>query len=381
MTEAVDALNPTKKKRLLSLDVFRGLTIAFMILVNDPGDWGHVYTPLDHAEWNGCTPTDLVFPSFLFMVGVAIVYAMESKKKAREGHGKIILHAFRRMVTLILITWVVQFIFRIWDSKTHSVSEVLAHLRFPGVLPRIAVVYFIATVIYLKTEQKTRDWIFAGVLIAYFLIMTLVPVPGVGAANLEPSTNLGAWLDRLIFGTNHLWGESKTWDPEGILGTIPALGTALFGIRVGSWLKRADKEDATKVSWMFVYGLAAIAIGLFWNFFFPINKKLWTSSYVLYAGGIATCILAALYWIIDVQGKKWFIFPFVVFGINSIATYVMADIVPELMGKIWGGSIQKNLFNPFFSPYNASLAGAMFTVLILWAIMWVFYRFKIIIKV
>lgn len=381
MTEAIDTLNPTKKKRLLSLDVFRGLTIAFMILVNDPGDWAHVYTPLDHAEWNGCTPTDLVFPSFLFMVGVAIVYAMESKKKAHETHGKIILQAFRRMVTLILITWVVQFIFRIWDSKTHSVSEVLAHLRFPGVLPRIAVVYFIATVLFLKTSQKTRDWIFAGVLIGYYLIMTLIPVPGVGAANLEPATNLGAWLDRLVFGTNHLWGESKVWDPEGILGTIPALGTALFGIRVGTWLKRADKEDGTKVSWMFVYGLVAIAIGLFWNFFFPINKKLWTSSYVLYVGGIATCILAALYWIIDVQGKKWFTFPFVVFGINSIATYVMADIVPELMGKIWGGSIQKNLFNPFFSPYNASLAGAMFTVLILWVIMWVFYRFKIIIKV
>jgi predicted acyltransferase len=203
----------TKSPRLLSLDVFRGLTIAAMILVNDPGDWGHIYAPLEHSEWNGCTPTDLVFPFFLFMVGVSIVYSMESKKANGAGHSKIILTALRRAVTLILITYATQLIFR-WTFD-------IAHLRLPGVLPRIALVYFICTILYLKTSQKTRDWIFAGVLIGYYIIMTFIPVPGVGYANLNPETNMGAWLDRLVFTTDHLWRSSRTWDPEGLLGTLP----------------------------------------------------------------------------------------------------------------------------------------------------------------
>ena len=365
----------TKAPRLLSLDVFRGLTIAAMILVNDPGDWGHIYAPLEHSEWNGCTPTDLVFPFFLFMVGVSVVYSMESKKANGAGHSKIILTALRRTVILLLITYITQLIFR-WKFD-------IAHLRLPGVLPRIALVYFICTILYLKTSQKTRDWIFAVVLIGYYIIMTFIPVPGVGYANLNPETNMGAWLDRLVFTSDHLWSSSRTWDPEGLLGTLPAIGTGLFGIRVGTWLKRKDRDDSTKVSWMFTYGVIAVIIALIWDLFFPINKALWTSSFVLYTGGLATVGLAISFWLIDVQGYKKFTYPFVVFGANAITAYVLSGFIPHYFSQIHigGKSIYQNLFVPYFSPVNASLAGAIFIVLILWLVMWVLYLRKIFVKI
>jgi predicted acyltransferase len=371
MTSTITTQKPT---RLVSLDVMRGATIAAMILVNDPGDWGHIYPPLEHSKWNGCTPTDLVFPFFLFMVGVAVVYAMESKK-ATVPHGKMILNALRRTLILIAIPWITQFIF-------HPEGG-FAHLRFPGVLPRIALVYFICTVLYLKTSQKTRDWIFASALIGYFIIMTCIPVPGVGYANLESETNMGAWIDRLVFTTNHLWRESHTWDPEGLLGTLPAVATGLFGIRVGSWLKRKDRDENVKVSWMFTYGVIAVVAGLIWDLLFPINKALWTSSFVLYTGGLATIALAISYWLIDVQGHKRFTYPFVVFGANAITAYVLSGFIPHYMGmiKIGGASIYQTLFVPYFSPVNASLASAIFTVAILWLVMWLFYIKKIFIKI
>lgn len=379
-----------KSPRLLSLDVLRGVAMAGMILVNNPGDWGHIYPPLDHSEWNGCTPTDLVFPFFLFMVGVAIVFAMEKRLTETRDHGKLIWHAFKRMITLLLINYGVHIFFQFLDGK-FNIGNILSDIRIPGVLPRIAVVYFICTVIYLKTSAKTRVWLFAGALVGYFIIMTCIPVPGVGYANLNPETNLGAWFDRLVFGTNHLWSQSKVWDPEGILGTIPAIGTGLFGIRVGTWLKDQTIENGKKVAWMFVYGALAVVIALFWDFFFPINKKLWTSSFVLYTGGLATMALAALYWVIDVNNYKRAAPFFVTFGMNSITAYILADIVPGLMGAIkmthnglptnLYGYIYQTVFVPFFSPVNASLAAAIALVLLLWVIMYPLYKKKIIIKV
>jgi predicted acyltransferase len=371
-TEAITAPN-LKPKRLLSLDVFRGLTIAMMILVNDPGDWGHIYPPLEHSKWNGCTPTDLVFPFFLFMVGVSIVYAMETKKLDPANHGKIMVHALRRMLILLVITYATQLAF-------HPGFD---HLRFPGVLPRIAVVYFLSTLLFLKTSQKTRDWLLGIILIGYYIIMTFIPVPGVGGPSLEPELNMGALVDRLVFTPNHLWLESHTWDPEGLLGTLPAIGTCLFGIRVGEWLKRKDTGESVKVSWMFFYGVLAVAAGLFWNLFFPINKALWTSSFVLYTGGLATMGLAFSYWLIDVQGHKRFTYPFVVFGMNAITAYVLSGWIPHYMGKIqFGGhSIYQTFFQPYLSPVNASLASAIFTVIVLWLVMWILYLRKIIIKI
>jgi predicted acyltransferase len=416
-----------KSPRLLSLDVLRGLSMAAMILVNDPGDWGHIYPPLEHSKWNGCTPTDLIFPFFLFMVGVSIVYAMESKKAAVENHGKILLHAFRRMVTLIAITFLVQLFFHPVQGILQSLGIIilvgiliyfntvgntllwfvsllvagilafifyhtgLVTLRYPGVLPRIAVVYFICTLLYLKTSAKTCMWLFAGVLVGYYIIMCFIPVPGVGYANLNPETNMGAWLDRLVFTPSHLWSESHTWDPEGLLGTLPAIGTGLFGMMVGTWLKRRDRDDATKVTWMFVYGIGAVTLSLFWDLFFPINKALWTSTFVLYTGGLATMSLATLYWLIDVQGYKRFTSFFLVFGMNAITAYIMADFVPGLIslirlkhnGQTLDGYsyIYQTLFVPYFSPINASLASAIGLVLLIWLLLLGLYKRNIIIKV
>ncbi|GAA4332875.1 DUF5009 domain-containing protein [Mucilaginibacter gynuensis] len=364
-------------KRLLSLDIFRGATVAAMILVNNPGDWGHIYPPLEHSVWNGCTPTDLIFPSFLFIVGVSIVYAMESKKETPANHTKMILSALRRALILIIISLVTQLIF-------HPGFE---HLRFPGVLQRIGVVFFICSVLYIKTSQKTRDWLFGILLIGYYIMMCFVPVPGFGHANLEPETNIGAWVDRLVFTENHLWSQSRTWDPEGLLGTLPAIATGLFGIRVGSWLKGKQHDDGTKVSWLFIYGTAAAVAGLAWGLFFPINKALWTSSFVLYTGGLATMGLAFCYWLIDVQGYKRFSGIFIPFGINAITAYVLSGYIPHYLYKITfhTASGEKNIyqlaFEPYFSPVNASLAAAVALVMLLWVIMWVLYRKKIIIKV
>jgi len=237
--------------------------------------------------------------------------------------------------------------------------------------------------LYIKTSQKTRDWLFVILLVGYYIIMTFIPVPEVGYANLEPTTNLGAWLDRAVFTTNHLWAESKTWDPEGLLGTIPAVATGLFGIRLGTWIKRKDHEDSVKVTWMFVYGVIAVILALIWDLFFPINKALWTSSFVLYTGGLATIGLALSYWLIDVCGHKKFTSIFVAFGANAITAYILADFIPHYMGmiKIGDKRIYDVFFSPYFSPVNASLASALFTVFCVWIVMWVLYIRKIIIKV
>lgn len=387
-------MNPQPAKiRLLSLDVMRGATVAAMTLVNNPGDWGHVYAPLEHSVWNGCTPTDLVFPFFLFMVGVAIVFSMETKKAEPANHRSMILGAFRRFIMLCVIAWLIQLFFHhntppevkgFWAQTGY----VLGHTRIPGVLQRIGLVFFISTVLYLKTNQRQRDWIMAGALVGYWIIMTMLPVPGVGYANLNPETNMGAWIDRLVFGVNHLWRESHTWDPEGLLGTLPALGTGLFGIRVGSWLKRSDISNELKVTWMFVFGVLSVVAALFWDLFFPINKALWSSPFVLYTGGLATILLALSYWLIDVQGRKKYVWIFVVFGMNAITAYVLGDVIGTLLDYIPAGNhiglmgwINEALIKKCFSPYNASMIRAFVYVFFTWLPMLWLYKKKIYIKV
>jgi predicted acyltransferase len=368
-----DTQNLPHKTRLLSLDVFRGITIAAMTLVNNPGDWGHIYPPLEHSKWDGCTPTDMIFPFFLFMVGVSIVYAMQTKKENVLNHDKLILQALRRTVILIVISLAVHLLYHP-DFK---------HMRFPGVLQRIALVYFICTILYIKTPPGIRKWVLPSVLVGYYIIMCFLPVPDRTPANLNPETNMGAWLDRFVFGTNHLWSESKTWDPEGLLGTLPAVGTCLMGIIAGKWLKRKDRDNGTKVSWMLIYGILALIAGLAWNPFFPINKSLWTSSFVLYTGGAATIGLAMCYWFIDVLGYKKYTWLFAVFGVNAITAYILSGLLPHYIAKISFGhkSIYQLLFVPYFSPVNASLASAILSVVILWLVMWFFYARKIFIKI
>jgi predicted acyltransferase len=208
-------------------------------------------------------------------------------------------------------------------------------------------------------------------------------VPDTGVPSLEPATNMGAWIDRMVFTTNHLWAESKTWDPEGLLGTIPAICTGLFGIRVGSWLKRKDRDDSVKVSWMFTYGVLSVVAGLAWGLFFPINKALWTSSFVLFTGGWATIALAFSYWLIDVQGYKSGIGFFLPFGANAITAYVLSIFIPHYINliKLGGVPLYQILYKPYFVPNAASLFSAIVMVVLVWIPMWILYLRKITIKV
>ncbi|MCX2573569.1 acyltransferase family protein [Pedobacter sandarakinus] len=382
------------KQRLLSLDFFRGLTVAAMILVNNPGSWGHIYAPLEHATWHGCTPTDLIFPFFLWIVGVSIAFAMGSSKENPSLHGKIILKAVKRGIILYLLGFFLAIFGKLMaviiDGK--SLIEAFQTVRLLGVLQRIGIVFIISSIIFLKVSNRSIFKVFIVILAVYWALMTFVPVPGVGYANLEKETNLAAWIDRGILTEAHTWAAAKTWDPEGVLSTLPAVGTCLFGVLVGVWMKRRDVDSATKVAWLFSAGILAVVLGLLWDLQFPINKSLWTSSYVLYAGGLASIALALCYWIIDVQGFKRITTPFVVYGVNAITVFFLAGLMPRVLNLIklnngdgtYVGLLEKfysTCYLPYFSPINASLVWAITYVLGFYVLLYIMYKKNIIIKV
>ena len=382
------------KQRLLSLDFFRGLTVAAMILVNNPGSWGHIYAPLEHAEWNGCTPTDLIFPFFLWIVGVSIAFAMSSSKADPSTHQKTIIKAIKRGITLYLLGFFLAIFGKIMaiiiDGK--SLLEAFQTVRLLGVLQRIGIVFIISSIIFLRVSNKGIFKLFIAILAIYWALMTFVPVPGIGYANLEKETNLAAWIDRGILTEAHTWASSKTWDPEGVLSTLPAIATCLFGILVGVWLRNKKVDQPTKVAWLFTSGVAAVILGLLWDLQFPINKALWTSSYVLYAGGLASISLALCYWLIDVQGYKRITTPFVVYGVNAITVFFLAGLMPRVLNliKFSNGDgtksallekIYATFYTPFFSPINASLLWAITYVLGFYVLLYFMYKKNIIIKV
>ncbi|MBC7407389.1 MAG: DUF1624 domain-containing protein [Arcicella sp.] len=367
-------------KRLLSLDVFRGVTVASMILVNNPGDWGHIYAPLDHAEWNGCTPTDLIFPFFLFIVGVSISFAFQGK----VADSKTVIKIFTRSLKLFGLGLFLS-LFPKFDISV---------VRILGVLQRIAMVFLFCSLIFLVTKNRTQHIIFVLILIGYWVLMALIPVPDYGPANFEPEFNLGAYFDRLILGTAHLYKVAKTWDPEGLLSTIPAIATGLSGVLTGTWLQRKDKEVTEKLIYLYLFGCVCMALGWAWDEAgFPINKALWTSSYVLWTSGLALCFLASFYWIIDVKGYQRWTKPFVVYGVNAITVFFLSGLIPRILRMIkitnakgeevnsqtW---IYKNWIASVFSnPYHASLVGAL-TVITIWlGILWIMYEKRIIVKV
>jgi predicted acyltransferase len=366
------------RPRSLSLDAFRGITIAAMILVNNPGSWSYVYPPLRHAEWHGWTPTDLIFPFFLFIVGVAIEFAVVGRLERGESRTNLIRKIVRRSLILILLGLLLAGFPR-FDFST---------MRFPGVLQRIGLVYLLASLIVLKFNTRGQVIATVGLLLGYWLIMMAVPVLGYGAGDLSPDGNLAAYVDRLVFG-DHIWRDM--WDPEGLLSTIPAVATAMLGVFTGKLL-RSGKNGGEITSRMFVLGWAAIILGLFWGIAFPINKNLWTSSYVLFTTGAALQFLGVCHWLIDVKGYQRWAHPAVVFGRNAIVVFVLSGLLVKTLIRIsmeladgttvsayaW---IYRTLFVPWAGPLNGSLAFAIGNILIWYGLMELLYRKRIFVKI
>ena len=369
--------------RLVSLDVFRGITMAAMVIVNNPGDWGNVYAPLLHAEWNGWTPTDLIFPFFLFIVGVSITLSRKS-----SSWGSIIRRSAIIFALGLFLAGYPRFDLSTW--------------RIPGVLARIAVCYLFATSAYKLIvtpagRSTAPDWFRPAIMlttlalslcVVYWLIMTFVPAPGGVAGDLSPEGNVGAWLDRTLM-PGHLW--KPRWDPEGLLSTVPAIGTALLGIVAGLWIG-APETPQRKVTGLVIAGIAGIAAGYLWNAIFPINKNLWTSSFVLFTAGAASLFLALCYWLIDVKGWRGWTKPFVILGSNAITLYVVSGLLAETLGLIQvtgpdgretslGHYLYVTLLVPIASPKNASLMYAFANLAVLFALLAWMYRRRIFLKV
>ena len=366
---------------MLSLDAFRGLTIAGMILVNNPGTWGSIYDPLEHAAWHGWTPTDLIFPFFLFIVGVSITLALGRRADAGGSQRDLYLKIARRSLIIFALGLVLAG-FPFFNLPT---------IRVTGVLNRIAVCYLVAAVIFLKTNWRRQAYIAAGLLLVYWALMALVPAPGYAAGDLTPQGNLASYLDRLLLG-EHIWkGGGKVYDPEGVLSTIPAVATTLAGVLTGHLL-RSRRAPEAKAAAMFAAGAAGVVVGWAWHHWFPINKPLWTSSYVVFTAGMALQLLALCYWLIDIHGRRRWATPFVIFGTNALAVFFLSGIFARLLSVIKltqadgkEVSLQRvafeRLFAPWASPQNASLAYALCFVLLWLGLMAILYRRKIFIKV
>jgi len=363
--------------RLVSLDAFRGLAIAGMILVNNPGSWSYVYWPLDHAEWNGWTPTDLIFPWFLFIVGVAIPLSFRRRLAEGAGRGALFRHVIRRALVIVGLGMFM----RVFPDFHFS------GIRWPGVLQRIGVVYVAAAGLYLGVGRKGRFAWTAVLLFGYWALLSWVPVPGYGAGDLSPEGNLGAFVDRALMG-GHLY--RGTWDPEGLLSTLPAIGTCLLGIFTGEWLL-SDLPRPRLARGMLVAGVALVPLGLAWGLLFPINKNLWTSSYVVFTAGTALLLLATLFWAVDVRGRRgWWLTALRVYGMNAIAVFVLSGLLTKglVLVHVGGpegtsayGWIYTHLFRSWAGDYNGSLAFALAYVGLWLAAMGVLYRRRVFIKV
>ena len=395
-----------ENKRLLSIDIFRGLTVILMTIVNNPGDWGHIYAPLEHAEWHGYTLTDLVFPSFLFIVGISTVLSKPSEdqllkifkralrifllglslsffSKIKAGDYTLVLRllamalatvAFLGDYTLRRQFWVALGAFVLMIGLCFSGLTDFEHVRIPGVLQRIAVVYLLVSLLHAYTSLRVQIGVFIASLAGYWALMHFVEVPGIGAANLEVNRNLAAWLDNYLL-EGHLWATSKTWDPEGILSTLPAVATGLAGLFAGRYL-----QGSPKASVLFAAGAISLVLGTIWGWYFPINKALWTSSYVLVAAGWDLLLLAVLQATVlsgMMADRYWK--PVLIFGMNPMLVFFFSGIIPRVLGMIKIGDegltswIYSQGIEPLFAEkINASLAGALIYVLI-WAVILYFF--------
>jgi predicted acyltransferase len=357
---------PGGPARLISLDAFRGLTIAAMILVNNPGDWLYVYWPLLHAPWHGWTPTDLIFPFFLFMVGMSLTFSRRLDFRPAVARSL-------KLVGLGLLL------------SLYPYFHVL-QARWPGVLQRIGICYLTAWAAKRLLRPRGQAVLAALLIVGYWALMTKVAGPEGHPPNLETQTNLSAQVDRVLLAP-HVWGQTKTWDPEGVLSTFPAIATTLLGLLAGEWI-RSGRDPFAKTLGLLLGGLVLTTLGVLWGeaappwLLFPVNKNIWTSSFVLLTGGLAAALFGLTYWVVDVAGWKRWATPFVTYGKNAIAVYVGAGLLartllaikwPDASGvvrSLWY-RLYEALYASWLPPYGASLAWALtmvglFYLLALW---------------
>lgn len=369
-----------KKSRILSLDVFRGATIAAMILVNNPGSWDYVYSPLLHGEWHGCTPTDLIFPFFLFIVGIAITISLKKRKDRGDDQQKLIVNIIRRSIILFVLGLIL----------TGFPSYDLSTIRIMGVLQRIALVYLIASLLYLKLSTKLQIYFAFGLLLIYWIAMSFIPVPDTGVIGLSIDNNLAAWIDRKLLGS-HLWYYTETWDPEGLFSTIPAISTTFIGIFTGNLLL-SDKTKSEKNLILFISAAVLLIVSYLWNLHFPINKNLWTSSYVLFTGGTALAIYGLTYWVIELKGYDKYFKIFISLGMNAIIIYFFSELITKILYEILVPlnsehitSLKEFIFDHFFikiiSPEFGSIIYSLLYLTIWLIISIILFRKRIFIKV
>ena len=397
--------------RLTSLDVFRGLTVAGMLLVNNPGTWSAIYPPLEHATWHGWTPTDLIFPFFLFIVGITTQLSL-SARRARGDDDRAIRRQILRRGALILLFGLLLsgFPFFTWGqvqgnpdpSFLDRILDRPEHWRIMGVLQRIGLAYIASALIATRASIRGQVVVTAVLLLAYWFAMTLLPVPGShgtpGALLLgSGETTMAGYWDRVLldwsrFGLgNHLWTGSVTWDPEGILSTSGAICTALLGNLAGRWIGQ-PQTLLERIAGLFAAGAIAMMVGLMWHWSFPINKSLWTGSYVLFTAGMACVALATIMWLVEIQGQRWWVKPFEIYGLNPMVAFVGSGIMARLIYSIikveldgkrvpLQAAIYQTAFASWLAPRNASLAFALAFVTLWFGILYLLYRRRIVFRV
>ena len=399
------------RERLLSLDVFRGITVAGMLLVNDPGTWSAIYPPLEHAAWNGWTPTDLVFPFFLFIVGITTHLSLSARRARGADESDVRHQILRRGALIFLLGFLLNgFPFFTWGdvsgvadpSFLQRVVDRLYHWRIMGVLQRIGLAYMCAALLTQRASIK-RIVTMAGVLLlGYWIAMTALPVPGsggtLGGMVLDvPSGTMAAYWDRFFldwsrFGLgNHIWSGSVTFDPEGLFSTIPAICTVMLGVLAGRWIGTTRRIEE-RLNGLFAAGCLAMMFGMIWNWGFPINKSIWTSSYVVFTAGLAAVSIATIMWLVDVHGvRRWTNF-FVIYGTNPLIAFMGSGLVARLIYSVifvhyndqrvpLESAIYQSLFASWLTPVNASLAFALCFVGVWFCILLELHRRKIFLKV
>ncbi|MEW6372379.1 MAG: heparan-alpha-glucosaminide N-acetyltransferase domain-containing protein [Pseudomonadota bacterium] len=374
--------------RLDSLDAFRGFTIAAMVLVNNPGDWSNLYSQLAHAPWHGWTFTDTIFPFFLFIGGVSMALSLGRLAAAGADKPRLLLKLAKRAMLIFLIGFLLNLIPYFNFEK----------VRIPGVLQRIALCTLLAAPIVVYCGWRMQLAIIAVLLTVYSALMLFYPVPGIGAGVLEPGKDFGAWIDRMVL-DGHMWVQSKTWDPEGLFSTLPALCSQLFGVLAGRFLlSKLNRTEQTV--WMLLAGLLFVWLGvIFDSILMPINKSLWTPSYCLLMTGWALLIFSAFFWLLDVNSyralreaaARW-THPFKIYGMNALFIFAFSGLVAKMLGFIKldqpdGGtlSLGRSLYAPIrdlpIGAVNSSVLYALLFNACMFAIAWFMWRRKWFVKV